>query len=108
MMDMWKPIEKVEDKFEAIADKIVELLVRKNEDYGDSNLLRYDLFGICVRLLDKLARLENLVFKAPAVDEMLEDTLKDIAGYVINAIRLLQEGRLSKGIEMFELIDSRD
>jgi len=61
-----------------------------------------------VRLSDKIARLENMVFKAPAVDETLEDTLKDIAGYAVNAIRLLREGRLGRGIENFSWIDLRD
>ena len=107
-MSIWTAQGNVQEKFKAIADEIVDMLVRKNEDYGDSNLLRYGLFGICVRLSDKVARLENMVFKAPAVDETLEDTLKDIAGYAVNAIRLLREKRLGRGIENFKWIDLRD
>ena len=107
-MSIWTAQGNVQEKFKAIADEIVDMLVKKNEDYGDSNLLRYGLFGICVRLSDKVARLENMVFKAPAVDETLEDTLKDIAGYAVNAIRLFREGRLGRGIENFEWIDLRD
>ena len=107
-MNIWKTVEHVEDKFKAIADEIVALLVQKNEDYGDENLLTYGLFGICVRLSDKLARLRNLTFKSVQKTDAIEDTLKDIAGYAINALRLLREGRLGRGIENFEWIDPRD
>ena len=48
-MSIWTAQGNVQEKFKAIADEIVDMLVRKNEDYGDSNLLRYGLFGICVR-----------------------------------------------------------
>jgi len=81
-------------KFEEITNEIADMLEKKNNDYGDSNLTKYGMFGIIVRLSDKLARLENLQNKNAEVDESVEDTLKDIAGYAINAIRLKREGKI--------------
>jgi len=107
-VNIWTVSGRIKEKFEAIADEIVDMLIKKNEDYGDGNLLRYGLYGICVRIADKLARLENMVFKSPKTEETIEDTLKDIAGYAMNALRLLRERRLGKGIENFEWWDPRD
>ena len=77
-------------KFEGIADEIVSLLDKKNKDYGDGNLLRHGLYGILVRVDDKTARISNLL-KSESSFESIEDNLIDIAGYAINAIRLLRE-----------------
>ena len=53
-------------------------------------------FGIIVRLSDKIARLQNLVQNEgkPKVDESIEDTLEDIAGYAINYLRLKKENKI--------------
>ena len=85
-----------ETKIRKIGGEIVEMLIKKNHDYGDDNLVKRGLLGIIIRMEDKLARLDNLYIipKKPHVEESLEDTLKDIAGYAINAIRLLREGKI--------------
>ena len=85
-----------EMQIEKISKEIADMLIRKNYDYGDNNLVKRGLLGIIIRMEDKLARLDNLyiVPKKPHVEESLEDTLKDIAGYAINAIRLLREGKI--------------
>lgn len=81
--------------FEEISLEIAKLLEQKNKAYGDNNLVKYGMFGVIVRLSDKLARLENISnLKKDEYDESIEDTLKDIAGYAINALRLKREGRL--------------
>jgi hypothetical protein len=77
-----------------IASEIADMLIKKNADYGDKNLTKYGMAGIIVRLSDKLARLENLQGKKGHIDETTEDTLKDIAGYAINALRLKREGKI--------------
>lgn len=77
-----------------ISSEIADMLIKKNADYGDSNLIKHGMTGIIVRLSDKLARLENLQDKKGQVDETIEDTLKDIAGYAINALRLKREGKI--------------
>ena len=86
-----------EMQIEKISKEIADMLIKKNHDYGDDNLVKRGLLGIIIRMEDKLARLDNLyiVPKKPHVEESLEDTLKDIAGYAINAIRLLREGRIN-------------
>ena len=65
--------------------KLEELLLHKNEKYGDSALNPLKVFskanavtGIKVRLDDKLKRIKN----AGLVDAT-EDTLQDLAGYMI-------------------------
>ncbi len=83
----------MEQHFKNISDEIVCLLVKKDSDYGSNNLKKFGLFGILVRLSDKLERLNNLVGKnsigQAKCDETIRDTFIDIAGYAINAIRLL-------------------
>lgn len=83
-------------KFEKIGKEIVDLLEKKNADYGDMNLCRHGLKGIIVRIDDKTARIDNLIKKdnITEVNESIEDTLKDIAGYCINAIRLLRDKKI--------------
>jgi hypothetical protein len=77
-----------------IVSEIADMLIKKNADYGYSNLTKHGMTGIIVRLSDKLARLENLQHKKGQVEETTEDTLKDIAGYAINALRLKREGKI--------------
>ena len=68
-----------------------ELYKRKNADYGDSFAQlrkRYPNF-VCMRLFDKLNRLDTLIqpgYEAQVADEKLEDTLMDIANYAIMEI----------------------
>jgi len=83
----------MEQDFKKISNEIVELLVKKNSDYGSDNLKKFGLFGILVRLSDKMERLRNLIYKdvvkSAKCDETIRETFIDIAGYAINAIRLL-------------------
>lgn len=72
-------------------DEMHELYKRKNADYGDSFAQlrkRYPNF-VCMRLFDKLNRLDTLIqpgYEAKVADEKLEDTLMDIANYAIMEI----------------------
>ena len=70
--------------------------MEKNADYGDKNLLRFGTFGILVRCSDKLERIEHL-FKSEKpkgeVGESEEQEWLDIAGYAMQAIRLIREKR---------------
>jgi hypothetical protein len=68
---------------------LVELLVRKQTDYGSANIMDGPFgpdVGIKVRLWDKVARYENLTREERIGDkpqfESLSDTLLDIIGYV--------------------------
>lgn len=74
------------NKLQEIADKIVNIVINKNKLYGDSYKNTRQKYGeiiILVRLEDKLKRLENLILKKMKSDESIEDTLMDIAGYVL-------------------------
>jgi len=63
------------------------LVVDKNKDYGKNNILEFGMHGILVRVNDKFARLKNLILnqKNP-VNEVLDDTWWDIAGYAVVAL----------------------
>lgn len=64
------------------------LYQRKNADYGDSYAQlrkRYPNF-ICMRLFDKLNRLDRVIqpgYECRVSNETVEDTLMDIANYCI-------------------------
>ncbi len=90
-----KPPSDLISEFTNICQDIIDVLVKKNADYGDNNLLRDGLLGIAIRLGDKTERLKTLATRpAQVVGESIDDTLRDIIGYAINTIRLRTEGRL--------------
>lgn len=67
---------------------LVEILKAKNHDYGSSTHDTVELFGMVpsygVRIIDKLNRIRSLAFgKDPRVNESLQDTLVDLAGYLL-------------------------
>lgn len=63
-------------------DDQVELLARKQHDYGHANIDKFGSAGVRVRLWDKIARLANLGSRiATAKNESYNDTLVDIVGY---------------------------
>lgn len=70
------------DKVEKIADEIVQMLVKKNESYGNSALDPIRIFSkadsveqIKVRIDDKLSRLKR-------GNDLGEDTINDLIGYL--------------------------
>lgn len=76
----------------------LELLRRKNKDYaGDRDALinfrRHGVFGVMVRLHDKICRVETLADGRTAAvkNESIRDTLDDIANYANLALCLLEE-----------------
>lgn len=67
-------------------EKMHELLVSKQHDYGHGNINVFGLDGIIVRLSDKLARATNLRRRNyVAVNEAIEDTELDLVGYCVIA-----------------------
>jgi hypothetical protein len=73
-------------------DVILDMLCRKQHDYGHQNILRTGIPGIVTRLSDKQARLENLAARgATPANESLEDALADIVGYCVIGL-MLQAG----------------
>ena len=91
-----------------IVSNLAETLKRKNADYGnnvDKGIDKRGLGSLVQRLEDKLARFENLAEKGNpqlVLDEAVEDTLLDLAGYAILGYRKIQE---MKGMEVGESLN---
>lgn len=65
-------------------DATVDLLCRKQHDYGPNNILSFGHIGIGVRLSDKVARYFNLAErKTEGRSEPLVDALLDMVGYAV-------------------------
>lgn len=74
------------EAFDKIVKEMREIIIKKNNDYGDDNIGALGVRGIFVRLWDKLSRLKELVWlnkEQKVLDEKIEDTLKDLANYAI-------------------------
>ncbi len=81
------PIRNIPAFSMAIMNRIVNLLVRKNHDYGNSfgdQLAEDGPIVFKIRMKDKISRLRTLLTsEAQVKDESIEDTLRDIIGYCI-------------------------
>ena len=78
-----------------ICDEIHKLWKAKNSDYGNSYDKTRDEYGSVaplIRIDDKLNRLKQLTRNGdPKVNESIEDTLMDLAGYAILEILYLRK-----------------
>lgn len=73
------------DKIKAVGREVIELLIEKNESYGDSALEPANVFAngdavenLCARIDDKLMRIKTQGFRGYG-----EDNVKDLIGYLI-------------------------
>lgn len=73
------------DKIRAVGNEVIELLIEKNESYGDSALEPANVFAngdavenLCARIDDKLMRIKTQGFRGYG-----EDNVKDLIGYLI-------------------------
>lgn len=76
------------DIHKIICNKLTEIYIKKNADYGDSFAKLRNEYGntaILIRLEDKLGRLKKLMLGAEqkVKDESINDTLVDLANYAI-------------------------
>ena len=88
-------LKKAGQEFYDIADNIAYMLVKKNNDYGDSygkTRKEYGSVSFLARLADKTERYKTLIDgeKQMVDDESIQDTLKDIIGYAILELNYLQ------------------
>lgn len=61
---------------------MVDLLVRKQHDYGHDNINNFGLVGIAIRMCDKVARIRNLTKRGDdAQNESIVDSYMDLIGY---------------------------
>ncbi len=84
--------QSTQDRIRLACDELKRTLIRKNNDYGNQFQKPLALApsvdpvtALRVRLSDKIARLLNLLDKPTEqlVDESLDDTLMDAAGYFL-------------------------
>lgn len=71
-------------------ETVFQTLCGKQYDYGHENINKFGLFGVIVRLSDKVERYANLKNKY-AKNESVFDTLFDIVGYCVVALMLIDE-----------------
>lgn len=90
-----------EKLFRQKVEKLAEVYVAKNRDYGDSFTRSLDKYGILaslVRMGDKMNRIDSLYDKPTTeVDESLVDSLEDLANYAIMTAIWLE--KQAEGIE---------
>jgi len=74
-----------EHQIKEVTNQLQELLIKKNRAYGNSALEPLNVFSkqnavdsLCARLDDKLSRIKN-----KGLNDQTEDTLFDLAGYLI-------------------------
>jgi hypothetical protein len=66
------------------ADKLLEVLVSKQKDYGHGNILSFGIVGVGIRACDKIARYYNLKDRPDsAQNEPFIDCLMDMVGYAV-------------------------
>jgi hypothetical protein len=100
-IDLGKEAEEAELRayLEEYAYDVADLVFTKQQDYGPnaiSNAPGGALYGINVRLHDKLSRLSHLLSggraEHPAYHEPIIDTYRDVAGYALIAM-LVVDGK---------------
>lgn len=84
-----------ENDIKELTEDLADTLIAKNHDYGSSFEKSMDAYGdvvLLIRLGDKFNRLKNLIMKqkqGEVTDESVEDTLKDLAGYAILGLQVM-------------------
>lgn len=81
-----------EKSIKKITDDVTAILLKKNQDYGGASF-DLGLNGNMVHLWDKVSRFRSLLSKNSQNPnfESLEDTLKDIIGYAIIGLHILED-----------------
>ena len=70
-------------EYKNIQKELLETFIKKNNDYGNSNLDTFGKIGILIRLQDKINRYINISKNNIHLveDESLDDTIKDLINY---------------------------
>ena len=88
-----------EKSIKEITDDVRKILLKKNQDYGGASF-DLGLNGNMVHLWDKVSRFRTLVSKSNQEPnfESIEDTLKDIIGYAIIGLHILDDESINDKI----------
>jgi hypothetical protein len=88
-----------EKSIRIITDEITSILLKKNQDYGGASF-DLGLNGNMVHLWDKVKRYRTLVENPQNLPnfENLNDTLKDIIGYAIIGLHILNDQTIENKI----------
>jgi hypothetical protein len=88
-----------EEDIRKITDDVIQTLIKKNVDYGGASF-DLGLNGNMVHLWDKIKRYRSLVENAnkgiTPNFESIQDTLKDIIGYAIIGLLILNDKNTNK------------
>lgn len=101
-VETMKPVRSGDPRFHALLAELAMLHDRKQQDYGAgddplANVRASEDWGIpawvgaCVRLNDKVKRLQSFARKGYLANEGAEDSLQDIAVYALLALILMRE-----------------
>lgn len=84
------------EKMQVIFDEAKVISEEKNRAYGSRNLSLTGEYGLAVRMMDKVSRLENLLYPGknltPSEDESVRDTALDLINYATYLV-LMQDQR---------------
>lgn len=80
------------ESIKSITDDVTEMLLKKNADYGAASF-DLGLNGNMVHLWDKVKRYRSLITSETREPnfEGLEDTLRDIIGYAVIGLHILDD-----------------
>jgi len=88
-----------EEQVREVTENVIQTLLKKNADYGGASF-DLGLNGNMVHLWDKIKRYRTMVEnKNKGIEpnfESIEDTLKDILGYSIIGLLILNDENLPK------------
>lgn len=89
-----------ENSIKKFTDEVSSILIRKNQDY-DGASFDLGLNGNMVHLWDKVKRYRSLVENTKSIPnfEGLDDTLKDIIGYAIIGLHILNDDSIKNKID---------
>jgi hypothetical protein len=87
----------LDESFELVCKKLLEIFIKKHKDYGKGNILDTGELGILFRISDKVNRLKHLLnnCKNKPENETIDDNWEDIAVYAVIAL-LYRKGWFKK------------
>lgn len=78
-----------EQAFRVVLDEALDLMLRKQKDYGTGNIEAFGEAGVLVRMSDKINRLLNLYqCETPPENESIEDSWIDLLNYALIGVCL--------------------